>query len=140
MSRRRQKVVIVGAGMAGLAAAAELHAARFDDVVVLEARDRIGGRVWTDNLGGAIPVDLGASWIHGIKGNPIAAIARDSNVETRRTNYENSVVYVPNAGTTQASSRNVLADFWTLAEERPDASLQSVYERYLTKRAFSDAE
>jgi monoamine oxidase len=42
---------------------------------VLEARDRIGGRVWTVRADGAA-TDLGASWIHGVDGSPVAAAAR----------------------------------------------------------------
>lgn len=66
-------VVVIGAGFAGLGAARALvDAGR--EVVVLEARDRIGGRVHTVDLGGT-PVDLGASWVHGFDGNPVAEIA-----------------------------------------------------------------
>jgi len=58
-------VVIIGAGAAGLAAAAEL-ARRGRSVLVLEARDRIGGRVWTRHEPGLpVPVELGAEFIHG---------------------------------------------------------------------------
>ncbi|QYI96169.1 FAD-dependent oxidoreductase [Curtobacterium flaccumfaciens pv. flaccumfaciens] len=66
-------VVVVGAGIAGLAAARAL-ALGGQRVVVLEARDRIGGRTWTDSSLG-VPVDLGASWIHGVDGNPLWALA-----------------------------------------------------------------
>lgn len=56
--------IVVGAGVAGLTAARLLeHAGR--RVVVLEARDRVGGRVWTDRRDGLV-TDMGASWIHGI--------------------------------------------------------------------------
>ncbi|MEG9224756.1 flavin monoamine oxidase family protein [Aeromicrobium sp. Sec7.5] len=54
-------VVVVGAGASGLAAAADLTA-RGRSVAVLEARDRIGGKIWTVPLAGH-PVDLGAHWI-----------------------------------------------------------------------------
>ena len=57
--------VVIGAGAAGLAAASRL-AEKGADVTVLEARDRIGGRVWTvrpDRL--AVPVELGAEFMHG---------------------------------------------------------------------------
>ena len=58
-------VIVVGAGAAGLAAAAELGRAGWS-VLLLEARDRIGGRVWTQREPGlAVPVELGAEFIHG---------------------------------------------------------------------------
>jgi len=58
-------VVIIGAGAAGLAAAAEL-APSGRRVLVLEARDRIGGRVWSRREPGLrVPVELGAEFIHG---------------------------------------------------------------------------
>lgn len=69
-SGRPEKVVVVGAGMAGLVTSRLLHDSGFD-VTVIEARDRVGGRVWTDSRLGA-PVDLGGSWVHGIEGNPLA--------------------------------------------------------------------
>jgi monoamine oxidase len=57
-------VVIIGAGAAGLAAAIELHSSQLT-FTVLEARDRIGGRAYTDReTFEPTPVDLGASWIH----------------------------------------------------------------------------
>jgi len=66
-------VAIVGAGMSGLSAAHKL-ASNGLNITVFEARDRIGGRVWTDqSLGFAL--DLGASWIHGTKGNPLTKLA-----------------------------------------------------------------
>src|SRR5207302_575659 len=61
-----ERVIVVGAGMAGLVAARLLRDSGFD-VTVLEARDRLGGRVWTDARIGA-PVDLGGSWVHGVDG------------------------------------------------------------------------
>lgn len=68
-SGRPERVVVVGAGMAGLVAARLLHDSGFA-VTVLEARDRLGGRVWTDDRVGA-PLDLGGSWVHGVEGNPL---------------------------------------------------------------------
>ncbi|MFD3444458.1 flavin monoamine oxidase family protein [Microbacteriaceae bacterium 4G12] len=65
--------VVIGAGVAGLTVARLLTRAG-RRVVVLEARDRVGGRVWTDR-GAGHATDLGASWIHGIDGSPVAAAA-----------------------------------------------------------------
>ncbi len=65
-----ERVIVVGAGMAGLVAARLLHDSGFA-VTVLEARQRVGGRTWTDDSLGA-PLDLGGSWVHGVDGNPLA--------------------------------------------------------------------
>jgi len=65
MASESYDVLVIGAGAAGLAAAAELSAAR-RSVLVLEARDRIGGRIWTHHEPGLpVPVELGAEFIHG---------------------------------------------------------------------------
>jgi monoamine oxidase len=58
-------VIVIGAGAAGLAAAAELTAAG-RSVMLVEARDRVGGRAWTLRVPGLpVPVELGAEFIHG---------------------------------------------------------------------------
>ncbi|RWW81962.1 hypothetical protein BHE74_00009608 [Ensete ventricosum] len=61
-----KKIIIVGAGPAGLTAARHLHRQGFS-VTVLEARDRVGGRVYTDRSSLSVPVDLGASIITGVE-------------------------------------------------------------------------
>lgn len=65
--------IVIGAGMSGLTSARMLVDAG-QRVVVLEGRDRIGGRMHTDRSAG-FPVDLGASWIHGIEGSPLWDLA-----------------------------------------------------------------
>ena len=50
-------------------------------VVVLEARDRVGGRMSTDRTAG-FPVDLGASWIHGIDGSPLWDLVQALGIPT----------------------------------------------------------
>jgi monoamine oxidase len=72
------KVIVVGAGVSGLVCAAELARAGAD-VTVLDARDRIGGRVWAGDVAGAT-VDLGAAWIHGPHGNPLAEYCRQEGI------------------------------------------------------------
>jgi polyamine oxidase len=71
-------VVVVGAGVSGLTAAREL-VRDGHQVVVVEARDRLGGRTWTAELGGA-PADLGGSWIHGPFDNPLVEVVRDAGL------------------------------------------------------------
>ncbi|HEX6803319.1 MAG TPA: FAD-dependent oxidoreductase [Terriglobales bacterium] len=66
MANQDKRVVIIGAGISGLAAAAKLGAAGVP-VLLLEARDRIGGRIFTRNEPGCeAPIELGAEFIHGI--------------------------------------------------------------------------
>jgi polyamine oxidase len=75
-----ERVIVVGAGFAGLAAANALQRAGVE-VVVVEARERIGGRAWTAEVAGA-PIDLGCSWIHTPLGNPMSQFAAQAGVGT----------------------------------------------------------
>lgn len=61
MTEISRDVVIVGAGAAGLTAANELRKAGLT-VAVLEARDRVGGRLWTDSIDGAM-LEIGGQWV-----------------------------------------------------------------------------
>lgn len=67
-------MLIIGAGISGIAAAQELQRNGFE-VTVLEGRNRMGGRIFTSRLWPDIPLELGASWIHGIRGNPLTQLA-----------------------------------------------------------------
>lgn len=81
MPPRDPDVVIVGAGAAGLAAAAMLVQAGYE-VVILEARDRIGGRVLTQHIASLdVPVELGAEFIHG-EAEPIRRMASAHHLPT----------------------------------------------------------
>src|SRR6187397_2802607 len=85
--RGERSALVIGAGAAGLAAARELRRLGFT-VTVVEARDRIGGRVYT-HRGFDAPIELGASWIHGIDGNLLVPMARELGLATRPTDYNN---------------------------------------------------
>lgn len=83
LKEEAQNIAVIGAGMSGLSAAQKLaNAGR--SVTVIEARDRIGGRIHTDwSLGPAL--DLGASWIHGVRGNPVTKLAESIEQELIET-------------------------------------------------------
>jgi monoamine oxidase len=87
--RRTAEVVIIGAGAAGLACAAEIVRRSTRSVIVLEARDRIGGRCDTRFQPGlAAPIELGAEFIHGPSRPVLSLIAKSGsivlNAEKRR--------------------------------------------------------
>ena len=86
-----KRVVVIGAGIAGLAAAKRLQGKGYT-VIVLEAQGKAGGRIRTDRTPG-FPFDEGASWIHGPKGNPLTGIATQSGATTFLTDDESVQVF-----------------------------------------------
>lgn len=85
------RVIVVGAGISGLAAAKALKENGFE-VVVLESQDRVGGRLRTDRSLG-VAFDEGASWIHGVNGNPITSLAQQAGMTTFETVDESRTSY-----------------------------------------------
>ncbi|HEX5730763.1 NAD(P)/FAD-dependent oxidoreductase [Microbacterium sp.] len=95
MVELNRDVVIVGAGAAGLTAANELRKAGLS-VAVLEARDRVGGRLWTDVIDGAI-LEIGGQWVSPDQEALIETLA-DLGLETYERYREGDSVYVDEAG------------------------------------------
>ena len=73
------KFLIIGGGISGLSAASHLAKNGFRDFRLLEARNRLGGRIATMQIGGT-KIELGANWIHGILGNPLYELAVSNNL------------------------------------------------------------
>jgi monoamine oxidase len=94
-SHRHADVIVIGAGMAGASAAHDLHRAG-KSVLVLEASDRIGGRIWSDHHDG-VTVDLGAGWIHFAEWNPVKGLAHGFGIEVEDfyLNSERSAFFGP---------------------------------------------
>lgn len=88
----KKRILVIGAGLAGLASARELSR-QGHQVQILEARDRIGGRIFTSQRWPDLPVDLGASWIHGVEGNPLTQIADEIKAKRLVTSYERTATY-----------------------------------------------
>lgn len=84
------KVLIIGAGISGLTAAKRLKS-RGVDVEIIEAKNRIGGRAYTTMLGDN-PIDVGASWFHDYKYNPLYKKGKKTlnftAIETSYSNYQ----------------------------------------------------
>ncbi|MFS7965267.1 putative non-specific polyamine oxidase [Helianthus anomalus] len=79
---KKPRIVIIGAGMAGLTAANKLYKSGVlkgaFEVCVVEGGNRIGGRINTSEFGGD-RIEMGATWIHGIGGSPVHKIAQEIN-------------------------------------------------------------
>ncbi|MGO9958535.1 MAG: flavin monoamine oxidase family protein [Solirubrobacteraceae bacterium] len=89
---RRVDVVVVGAGLAGLTAARRLTAAG-RSVVVLEARDRVGGRLWNHELGDGRVSERGGTFV-GPTQDHVLALARELRVDTFAVYDQGEDVYV----------------------------------------------
>lgn len=87
------QILVIGAGISGMAAAQKLMQ-QGKKVVVIEARDRIGGRIWSDKTQLGFPFDMGAGWIHGPSAqNPITKLASDAGAKTYLTDDGSFVMY-----------------------------------------------
>lgn len=91
MVNKKPRIVIIGAGMAGLTAANKLHTnptlRDLFDVSIVEGSSRIGGRINTSEFCGD-RIELGATWIHGIENSPVYKIAQETNSLTSEKPYE----------------------------------------------------
>jgi len=86
-------VVIIGGGLSGLTSARDLHNAGCESFVVLEARDRVGGRTYNHDLGNGFISEAGGQWI-GPGETAIFDLARELGVETFPSYYEGRAVFM----------------------------------------------
>ncbi|GFG38328.1 hypothetical protein Cfor_01739 [Coptotermes formosanus] len=110
----RCKILIIGAGMAGLSAASHLVKNGVTDFKILEARNRIGGRIVSTNTG-SHKIELGANWIHGVLGNPMYEIAMANGLI--------DIVHVPKPHKVVAATED--------GKQIPFQLLQETYEAYV---------
>jgi monoamine oxidase len=110
-------VVVIGAGIAGLACARRLHDSGAD-VVVLEARERIGGRVWTHTFDDDEHVELGAMFVHGERAS-IADVIEQAGLgfeRTRRPGGRAETVLLPGRRGFEADVAVDRTTFWAMEQ------------------------
>jgi monoamine oxidase len=88
----QKKVIIIGAGLAGLAAAYRLKQAG-QDYVILEARSRIGGRVLTRSVGDSgLVIEMGAEWV-GASHKRVIELCSELGLELQNNQFDSSLIY-----------------------------------------------
>jgi monoamine oxidase len=124
-------VAVIGAGAAGIAAGRRLAEAAGVSVLVLEARERAGGRSWTVEKNG-LPLDLGGEWLHSADRNVLAPLAEEHGFELyhRRPDW---TTRLRNSGATPDEEQDWIADreahYWAIhyaaqqADDRPASSV-----------------
>jgi polyamine oxidase len=138
------RVIVIGAGVSGLTCATLLLDAGVD-VSIIEARDRIGGRVWTGHIAGH-DVDLGGAWIHGPVGNPLAEFCREAGLEWMSDGAWGSRMQVhaadgsllsPTAATSLVAAWNDFDPSEAIDELGPDATFADAIEWYIADRMLT---
>ena len=117
---RPRNVCIIGAGVSGLRAASLLATAGFK-VTILEARDRIGGRICQSARFGPL-IDLGASWMHGTEGNPIIDLARKAGSTTVACGAVYSICDSEGVWLDSDTARHFYEEVWDILEMAIDKS------------------
>lgn len=118
------RVIVVGAGAAGLSCAGALIEAGLEPIVI-EASDRIGGRVREGELDGTT-VENGASWIHGVNGNPLADLAEGAGIGLKPFSYESQFPVPGQRSMASAGERSFNRAVGSFAPYAPGANLQTV--------------
>ncbi|MCP3673740.1 MAG: NAD(P)-binding protein [Gammaproteobacteria bacterium] len=131
----QKSVIVVGAGISGLRAADLLTEAGMK-VVVLEARHRVGGRLWSDRSIEGVALDLGGSWIHGINDSSLYDYAKQQQIPMVEWDYDKVSVFEPDGSKSNLSYDNADATEEIITEHaikalisNIDSSVQDVIDR-----------
>jgi monoamine oxidase len=134
--------VVIGAGVAGLAAGRVLATAG-QRVAIVEARDRIGGRIFTQRTRvprGIVPIELGAEFIHGLPAETWALVeeAGLATVELRGSQLSLADNHLQKTDASDHAAMNVLEGLTRSAQARPENDMS--FAEYLTRAGIDAAD
>lgn len=121
------EIVIVGAGLSGFSAAAKLMENGCSDITLLEAEDRIGGRVHSVPYSNGL-IDMGGQWCHGERGNSIYELVHDHYKFGRSKFLRNDADYLTSSGEPASQEKCLLLE--SLLEEISDGSIEGRNESF----------
>jgi spermine oxidase len=149
MASNIPKIVIIGAGAAGIAAATRLLENGMNDLIVLEAENRIGGRIHSVEFDGST-VDLGGQWCHGQKGNIVYDLVKDLDLlSSSHNNYTDFSFYSSDGSVVDRSVTDRLLEILDEVADDEEAARKAkgTYGDYVTNeyrkrvsRLFGDNE
>lgn len=115
---KNPKILIIGAGSSGIAAATKLYENGLTNITILEAESRIGGRINSVEFGGSV-IDLGGTWVHGENGNLVYEMVKNLDMLSPSVKmFEDMTFYLPDGTTLDKNltdklckiAQNVLSD------------------------------
>ncbi len=150
MAKNSADVIIIGAGISGLGAAVDLKKGG-KEVIILEARDRVGGRQFTDRTWDDVSLDMGAGWITGTEDNPVTELAEKFDLKTAVQNdsSDNVELYDPEGKEVsdkefekiESGFDEMMKELDTVRKDlEKDVSLGSMIEKYMDENDFSDKD
>ena len=138
---RARTGAIIGGGIAGLAAARTLIDAGHK-VTVFEARDRIGGRIFSDTEFG-FPIEIGANWVHGDNGNPLMKLADEAGISSFAFDFDDWRIIAPDGDDLATPGSQVweelsgaLSDALEAGADEQDGS-RTIADRLASDKVFS---
>ncbi|XP_057668645.1 spermine oxidase-like isoform X2 [Diorhabda carinulata] len=129
-------VLIIGAGVAGISAACKLLEHGITNVTILEAKDRIGGRVHSVEFDGSY-VDLGGQWVHGEDGNIVYDLVKDFDLlGTSLNTYEDNTYYLSDGSVVDKNLSDKIFEigYNVLYDEEDATKYPGPYGDYFIKR------